>query len=432
MKLHPAFAILSILYTCTPGLAQTPLNLDEALSKSVSKSFDLRIAKVDTSLAQNEIKQSRVAFYPTLRAQANVEYVRSFQNPTTPIAVIGGSTIPNYTRFQEAATLSASYTAYDFGVRNQNLAGAREHAQANVFQEQRQARDLKLSVVDVYGKILSNYKGIQSKTAALQVHQEIFVAKQRLFEAGSLSKVEVAEQALKVAKTLDELNQFKQNFATGLQELSTYTQEKYVPDEIVPSNLFEPQRFPQQIVLDTSPDSKYYALEISKARRDVVVTQKQRLPQIALYSSYTFYGSNVNNPFSSLGNFNQRTVSVGLSATYAIFDGYKNRADVAKKRDQVKRLELEREQALWELGQKAEKLATEERAKRAQLETRAKILSNGKDKEQMEFRLAEQKITDKTKWLNEKIESLDRQLQVDNSEIERVSATIKQSILAEG
>jgi outer membrane protein len=427
-------AVLLVAFSlcCQSALGQSRLNFELLVTQSVARSFDLKLAQVDTSLSLNEIKQSKVAYYPILRTQSNIEYMQGFQNGLQQIAVIGNSSLPSYTRFQEAFTLSATYTVCDFGIRKQTLLAARQHAQASQLQQQRLIRDLKLEIVDIYAKLLSNYKGMMSKKAALTIYQQMYKDKQRLYAAGTATKVDVAEQSLKVAKALDEFNQYKQSFVDNLQDLSLRTQVKYDPDDTIPEDFSEPQNVTYPLVAENTPDARYYVLEIAKAKRELIAIQRQRYPQIGAYTSYTLYGYNQHNPFNAFGNFQQKNAQFGFSAMFSIFDGFKNRADVEKKKLEIRRLEVERDQKLWELSQRQERLVGEARLRTIQLETRGKILSNGRSKKDMHRRLAEQQVTDKTQWLNEQAETIERQLQVDTSNIDRIAAMLKQSLLSEG
>jgi outer membrane protein TolC len=410
--------------------AQDRLSFDRVLQGAAAKSYDLKLASFDHRLAKNDIKQAMVAYMPTMRLTANYEYQYGFVSSTAPVQAVNNVILPTGTRFQNAATLNTMYTLCDFGSRKNTLQAARLHADAVANQTNQQARDMKLRLADVYCDALSNWKAFKAKQKMLTLYQQLFEAKTRLHEAGNVSKVDVMEQAIKVAQTLDEINVCKQKVSTDLQNLSEYTHEIYDPDLIEIADFDEAPIFFKGFVAENTPDYKYYANELSRKAFEIRALRAQRRPQINAYSNFTQYGSDKYNPGGSLSNFGPRTMSLGVSLNWTIFDGYKNEADQEHLALEIERLKTERDQKLWGLRKQADKAYADADLYKVQMRTKAEIVSQRDSKSSAYKRLVDKKVTDKTTWLNEQAQLAEHQLDLDKAEILKQAAQVKLNILA--
>lgn len=400
------------------------------LKGGVAQSYDLKLAKTDAKLANNDIKQARVAYMPIVRLTSNTEYQYGFTGNNAQVQAVSNVILPTGTRFQGAATFNTTYTLCDFGVRGNSLRAAKSHASAMSYQMNAQSRDLKIKLTDLYCDALSNWKALKAKQRVLALYQQLFDAKKRLHEAGNVSKVDVMEQSIKVAQTLDDINVCKQKLSNDLQNLAEYTHECYDPesteiadfvDEPIVFSRFEPE---------ATPEFKYYDLELERKRAELKSIKAQRLPQIGMYSNYVWYGSDKYNPWNVPGNFGQRTLSMGFSLNWNVFDGFKNAAERERVSLEIERLKTERDQKVWALRKQADKTFVDADLYKVQMSTKAEIVSKRDTKSSAYKRLVDRQVTDKTGWLSEQAQLAEHQLDLDKADILKRAAQLKLNILA--
>ena len=310
------------------------------------------------------------------------------------------------------------------------MKAAKAHANAMVLQTDQQARDLKLRLTDVYGDALSNWKALKAKQKVLTLYQQLFDAKKRLLEAGSVSKVDVMEQAIKVAQTLDDINVCRQKLSSDLQNIAEYTHEIYDPDNIELSDFSDEPVYYQKFVAEQTPEFKYYDLELVRKRAELKSIRAQRMPQIGAYSNFIMYGSDKYNPRNVIDNFGERTVSVVFSLNWTIFDGLKNAADREKIGLEIERLKIERDQKVWALRKQADKNVADADLYRVQMATKAEIVSKRDSKSSAYKRLVDKQVTDKTSWLSEQAQLAEHQLDLDKADVLKRAAQLKLNILA--
>jgi len=408
------------------------VTFDDVLTEAVKNSYELKLAQIDYKIARSDIKILRADYFPTMRAQWNSEYLRALEQVQQQVAVVGNTIIPGSSRFQNALSLVSNYTLWDFGVRGKNLAGAKRHSEAVSAQGTQQKRNLKLKLVDLYAECLWNYKGLLAKQRALTFYQQLFAIKRRLYDAGTISKVDVSDQALRVAKTFDEINELKQAFVENLKAISVYTQTTYDPEATMLKDFDDESASSSVFVAEDTPEYKFYQLEIERKKLELQAISRQRLPQIGLYSYYLFYGSDPTSPGRAISDFHQRTVSGGISLSVPLFDGFKNSAERAKKRLEISRLETERDQKLWHLRQEYERMATDAGLYKVQMSTKATILSQGEEKAGMCLKLSDTRVTDKTAWLMEQAELAEREFKLQKASVQRIASIKKLELLCEG
>lgn len=423
------FACILAVTWLQPVLSAT-LTYDRVLKAGISSSYDLKLAKTDAKLANNDIKQARVAFMPIVRLTSNTEYQYGFVGNNAQVQAVSNVILPTGTRFQGAATFNTTYTLYDFGVRGNSLRAAKSHAAAMMHQSNSQLRDLKIKLTDLYCDALSNWKALKAKQRMLALYQELFDAKKRLHEAGNVSKVDVMEQSIKVAQTLDDINVCKQHLSSDLQNLAEYTHETYDPDSTEISDFADEPILFTHFDAEATPEFKYYDLELDRKRAELKSIRAQRLPQIGMYSNYVLYGSDKYKPWNVPGNFGQRTVSVGLSLNWNVFDGFKNAADHERVSLEIERLKTEREQKVWALRKQADKTFADADLFKVQMSTKAEIVSKRDTKSSAYKRLVDKQVADKTGWLSEQAQLAEHQLDLDKADILKRAAQLKLNILA--
>lgn len=409
------------------------LNLDHVIQKAIASSYELKLANVDIQIGKTDVQAARSDYFPTVRANINTEYLKGLQTGFQPVTAVGNTVIPTGTRYQASASLSFNQTILDFGARKYKVSMAKQSTAAKSATYLQTLRNLKLKLIDLYTEALISYKSIQANEALLELAQQAYQCKKLLYQAGTSSKLEVAEEAIEVAQLRDTVQVYKDQLQQQLQSLSYFTHEPYgLADTELTNIIDEPQAQPLAFSVVKSPEVRIYDALIHQKQNEVKWLKRQALPQVSVYSYYNLYGFNPDRWPKAVTNLSQRTVSLGLSMTLPIFDGFKNHAAIEKAKLEQEKIMLEKSEKLAQLEHQAKLYNSQIEGYEIQLRTKATLLKKAQDKLTLVKRLSDQRIIDQTQAIKEHRERIRKQLEVEKSILQGVSALKKLKVMAEG
>lgn len=435
---------LLIIFFSSKTLAET-LTYRDTLNQAINNSFDLKISKLDIDISKAELKAARSDLYPMLNFQVNSEHNNDLSN-STQYAYAGNNVITPYTLYRNMAYATVSYNLLDFGVVGKKILIAKKTLDQKVISEELQLKDLKLKILDLYTKTLLSNNEIKTKTEILKVYEEIFTAKERLFQAGTQDKISVMDEAVNIAKTQNDIEDSKLQLKTSLQDLASYTRQKYDPkklevldlDEmniqtnIVPVNNVEPlkakvadESLDFSFNPENSPEAKYYNFELEKKKAELDMYKKQRYPAFKLYASYAMYGQDLNHYSAALRDITQRSVTVGVSGNLPVFDGFKNKASREKAAIEFQKLQLQKEKKLLELATEYEKTYASYDTYIQELSIKKNLLNKVKEKLDSLDRMSKNGIIDKNQMLKAKADLLTQEFDLEKNII-NISSKIKE------
>lgn len=421
------------------------LTYRSVLQQAVNNSFDLKISKLDIDISKADLKSARSDLYPMLTAQANSEYNNGLGNPSN-INYVGNTVVSSYNQYRNLAFLGLQYNLFDFGARGKKILIAKKDVDQKQIALDLQLKDLKLKVLDLYTKTLQYNEEIKTKTEILKVYEDIFHNKERLFQAGVKDKISVMDEAVKIARTQDDIANSRLELKNALNDLASYTRQKYqtknlevldfeemnIPNAIVPVNNFEPLK--AKVATDeldlsfnskNSLEAKYYDFEIEKKKAELDLYKRQRLPSFKFYTNYLLYGQDPNQYFSAMENLKQTSVTIGISGTYTIFDGFKNRATCQKAALEMKRLQLEKEKKLNELETAYEKSYASYTTYSEELSGKKDMLNRVKEKLSALNRMSENGMAEKNDILTTKADLLSQEFELEKNIVD-ISSKIKE------
>lgn len=427
------FGLFVFLYLfISPALAE-PVSLEQIIQQAVERSLELKIATVDVALAKNDVKAARVDYFPVIRGNLNTEYQHSLQSQPSQVTTVNNMVLPIGTRYQNSIGLNLNHTLLDFGTRRYKLSGAKQGVQAKALESERLKRELQLKLIDLYTDALISYKSKKAHEALFQLAQQQYMAKRRLQAAGQLSTIPVAEEAIQMAQYLDRMQGFQDQLIQKLQEITYYTQERYEPQTLELTDLVADTTQPTfSITVTHSPDARIYDTLIAQKQAEISALKRQKLPTLSLYSYYNLYGFDPESWHKSVTNLSQRTVTVGLSVSLPIFDGFKNKTAVERAELEKEKLQLQKADRLAKLQNQVEIYQQQATGYGVELKTRAVILNKTQDKLTMLNRLTEQKVVDATQAIQEHMSRIQKQLDVEKSLIQQMATLKKLNVLAEG
>lgn len=437
--------IITLIFIFNSTAMADVLTYRSTLQQAVNNSFDLKISKLDIDISKADLKSARADFYPILSAQANSEYNNGLGNPSN-INYVGNTVVSSYNQYRNLAFMGLQYNLFDFGATGKKVLMAKKDVEQKKVALDLQMKDLKLKVLDLYTKTLQYNEEIKTKTEILKVYEEIFHNKERLFQAGTNDKISVMDEAVKIARTQDDIENSKLELKNVLNDLTSYTRQKYeaknlevldfeemnIPNGIVPINNFEPLK--AKVVADeldlsfnskNSLEAKYYDFEIEKKKAELELYKRQRLPSFKFYTNYLLYGQDPNQYFSALGNLRQTSVTVGISGTYTFFDGFKNKASKEKAALEIKRLQLEKEKKLNEIETAYEKSYASYNTYKEELNVKKNLLNRVKEKLSALNRMSQNGMAEKNDLLTAKADLLSQEFELEKN-IVNISSKIKE------
>lgn len=408
------------------------LTLDAVINKSIDASYELKIAQMDIKINRTDVKAARAEYFPTIRATLNTEYLRDLEKEFRPVTAVGNNVIPAGTRFQNSIGVSLNQSLIDFGSRKQKVAMAKQATNAKAAAYFQALRDLKIKVTDLYTDALISYKALKANESMLALAQQGYQLKKRLYQAGTTSNLDVAEEAIQVAQTLDNIQVHKDQLQQHLQNLGYFTHESYNLAATELADLRdEPDKQPAPVNVGASPEARMYDALISQKKSEVAYLKRQYLPQVSLYSYYNLYGFDADQWSKSIANLSQRTVSLGVSIALPIFDGLKNHAAIQKAELEREKLALQKAEKLAQLQHQANQYVAQVEGYSVQLQTKARILNKAQDKLTMVNRLSEQQLVEQSRAIKEHMERIKKQLEVEKSLVQGITALKKLKIMAE-
>lgn len=437
-----SFICLLLLYT---EVKAETLTYKTTLNKAINNSFDLKISNLDIDISKAELKGARADLFPTLYTQVNTEYNNGLGN-TSNINYVGNTVVSSYTQYRNLAMLGLQYNLFDFGAIGKKVLIAKKDVEQKKVALDLQLKDLKLKILDIYTKTLQYNEEIKTKSEILKVYEDMFHNKERLFLAGTSDKISVMDEAVKIAKTQDDIHNSKLELKNALNDLSSYTMQKYsstnieildfeemnIENNIVPIGYFEPLKakvVEDELDLSFNPhnslEAKYYDFEIEKKKAELEMYKRQRLPAFKFYTNYLFYGADPDNYFSSYSNFKQTSLAFGISGSFAFFDGFKNKASKEKAALEIKRLQLEKEKKLTELRTEYEKTFNSYQTYTEELILKKGLLKQVAEKLNALDRMSENGLIGKNELLTARADLLNQEFELQKNIVD-ISSKIKQ------
>jgi outer membrane protein len=426
--------LLAILVVPLVSQAATKLDFDSVLRATLRHSYDIRMAAVDIGISKSQLKEARSAYFPALSLRFNFQYTKDLTNATaSQVTAVGETILVQNTFFQNSLSFNGSLNLYDFGAREDRVFIAAKDIPLKRAVHLQSVRDTKVSVLQTYRDLLLITGDLSSRQELLVLYQDLALTTERLCAAGLASKVDVSDQAIKVVKLLEEINNLKLKLSSSLQDLSFLTGEKYGEEGLKLAALSMEQENENSFSLSASPEYRIYQLALERKRAELNLVEKELFyPQFGLYSNYILYGQDPSSYKASCGDFKERNFYVGLVASIPIFDGFKKSAHVDRAKLEMERIQIEKEKKLSELSSRYEKLREETRVLERTLANQRTIMAKTEDNTLMTGRLADQKVVDHIEYLKRQIEFVSQRQEIVRAETLKSAAVLELRMLADG
>ncbi len=435
-----------ILITALAGIVCLPvaaeeLDFKEFVSAAFENSYNMKLAKIERSIASKGIKEAQSGYYPTLNAFATTERYNDLTHGQAQITAVGNEILLNRNYYQDMASVGLTYNVFDFGIRRKGLEIAKADEKQKELLLMKTSRDLRLDTVDIYGEILNLYKIVKIKTETLDLQNELIAINKRLRGAGELSEIDLVEGEIAAVETKSELDKTKNHLAKILTEVSYYTNRSYNPEDLTVSDfpsstedvLSDGVLYLSADILDFVPENSFEAqaadLEILKKKKDYEIQKKSNFPKVRFDTRYNFYGSDTSNFFYGIEDISQRSLTIRLSASMVLFDGFKNSSAVSKKKFEIEKAKVEKECQLAELKKKYEQIILDAKNSKIQYENNILALELVNKNLENLRRLKQSGLVSQAECIQKQIALLRKKQELEESQIKIYTACYKLKVL---
>ncbi len=421
---------------CSSAVFCRELNFNDFLSEALIHSYNLKILEINSQISKKQIKEARADYFPILNGYATMQRYNDLRDSDLPITAVGNEILLNRSYYQDMASVGLNYKIFDYGIRKRQLDIARADDKQKELLLLKGVKDLKIDIIELYAQTLNLYKQSQIKESILSLQDELYIIRKRLRKAGQLSEIDIIDNEIKIEEIKSDLNKINTNLAKKLVEASFYTGEQYdIKDtqikDFAPLSFVSDNNISEQntdtpiklsikmdaISLDESLENKIYDLEISKKKKEYEIQKRANFPKLQLDTRYNLYGSDPSSFPSSIGDISQTSLSFRVSTSFVLFDGFKNINTIRKKKLEVEKIKVAKQQKLAELKKEYEQIQLDSESAIQQAQSNAKTLALVDKNLKMLERLNASGTVDKIKCINKKLDLLDKKLELEQNQI---------------
>ncbi|HAR62768.1 MAG TPA: hypothetical protein DCS13_04825 [Candidatus Margulisbacteria bacterium] len=425
-----AACLLVLLFS--PAHSMT-ISLDEVLSQAISYSYDLQQSAIDIDISRANERSRNSLYLPALKLRFNSEYTKDLLSNKSNVVSIGDSLLGNSTKYQDSISIILTSPLFYYDILQKRSYIDRQDVSMKSLIHRKNQVDLKVHILEMYKKILLLSKELFVKKELFLCYKELFNLKDRLNNAGSVSKVEVADQALEIAYIVNGIDSLKLKLRDALLDLSFYTGISYDEEALIIKNIDSDWIAGKEITVSANNSLEYRIcqLELEKKKAELDIALKENWPKIDLYVQYALYGSDKESLKTALRDMKGTSLTAGISSSLGLFDGFRNAANIERLTLELKRLEIESNKIIFQTKQNQLKLVMLLNQHSTGLQNNKEIVTKINSKSAMIGKLVQQQITDRESVLVNRINETNQKFELERNNITMVSEIKKMVLLSE-
>ena len=331
--LSVVFSIFCMLISFS-SRAQEVLTLREALDQALSNNLQVKQAQMQASLSEEDVKQARMNFFPTLNAgvDGNLRWGKSFDQLT-------GSLINQSTNSLNG-NVNASASVFQGFARTNQVSANKYLLLADQSNIEKIKSDLTLSVVTTYLEALTNQDLLAAGEQQLALSRSQLEVEQINYDVGNKTLADLSQARSLVAA--DELNVTSAQNAYDLSVLNlkqlmemdpsipVELETPALPEVSLSANPYTAAELFAQI-RETYPEIKQAEYNSLAAKTNIAIAKSGYYPELSLRGSAgTGYSS-----AQQSSDFNQQLSDnlneyIGFSLSIPIFNNFRTKIAVSK------------------------------------------------------------------------------------------------------
>ena len=339
-------AVLVLLLTGSAGAQDREgWSLQQCIDYALQNNIQIKTQEVSLENAEASLEQAKAQQYPTLNFSSS--FGANFQNVTTYneyMEKAGGMSVSNN------FGLNSGLALYQGGRLRNTVKQSQVQRDATELDVEQARIDLEISVAQAFLQVLYNHESLELNRQAEELSARQVERGEQLFQAGSISRVELAQlksqhasdryQCVAAENTLENSRlQLKQLLELGLDQ--PFEIQYPVIDDAVVGTPIPDLADVYAEALATLPQVKSSELDIESADLGVKIAKGSALPSISMNAGIsTGYSSGSENRyFDQLGN--KLGESLGLNLSLPIFNGKQVRTNIKKAQLQLESARLQ-------------------------------------------------------------------------------------------
>lgn len=341
-KLTLALSLIFITGFVQKSNAQEIITIQQAIEETLHNNLQVKKSQYSEDLAGQNLKQSKLALYPTLNAGAD-------QNMGWGRNNLGNTGIyENTQNYSFSPGASLGFDLFNGLSKINQIKQNKILLEAGKANTDKIKNDLILQVITSYMEILYNKDRLSAAKQQLSVAQQQQKQQQELLDVGNKTLADLAESKSQTATAQLDVttaeNALSISYLTLAQLMDIPSSTRYDVQAPVLAEFNKPSvnYNAEQVYSDAInlfPDIKLAALQTASAKKGIDVAKGSLYPRLTLSGSYgSFYNYNYNLPANvqnlSFSNQIKNNVSkgVGIGLSIPIFNGLQSRIGVKKAR----------------------------------------------------------------------------------------------------
>jgi len=308
--------------------AKKEWTLQDCINYAVENNIQIKQSKLTQLSGKEDLEQAKAQLFPILSGQVNQDFVN-----------YPSDRVLTNNQYSGSYKVSANWVLYDGNKRVNAIKQEELNDQANLLDVETNVNDIRMALVRAYMQVLYATEGVTLSSQTMDVSKAQVDRARELFDAGSISRVdlsqlesEYASDQYNLVKAQNNLASYKIQLKQLLEmDLSETIEVKW--PEITDTDVRYPLPEKQMIyntALEVMPEIERASLEIDIADLDIKKAKAGYLPSISLSAGVGT--GNVSGMDYSFGQqaWDKMNESISLNVSVPIYSQRKNKTAVNK------------------------------------------------------------------------------------------------------
>ncbi|MCK9342435.1 MAG: TolC family protein [Massilibacteroides sp.] len=308
--------------------AKKEWTLQDCINYAVENNIQIKQSKLTQLSGKEDLEQAKAQLFPILSGQVNQDFVN---HPSDRVLTNN--------QYSGSYKVSANWVLYDGNKRVNAIKQEELNDQANLLDVETNVNDIRMALVRAYMQVLYATEGVTLSSQTMDVSKAQVDRARELFDAGSISRVDLAQLESQYASDQYNLVKAQNNLASYKiqlkqlleMDLSETIEVKW--PEITDTDVRYPLPEKQMIyntALEVMPEIERASLEIDIADLDIKKAKAGYLPSISLSAGVGT--GNVSGMDYSFGQqaWDKMNESISLNVSVPIYSQRKNKTAVNK------------------------------------------------------------------------------------------------------
>ncbi|MCB0290285.1 MAG: TolC family protein [Calditrichaeota bacterium] len=352
------FFILLISFNAWGQEGPTPISLQECIRIAFERNADVQISRNAAQIAGHNYTASYSSVLPRVNTNYSATNFRSgdattqqdvpvFDSTNTVVGFVNQEvTNPGFERNSYRASLDVGLDLFDGGAMWNNIRKSKADKNAAYHSLNVQIDQTITAVAENYLNLLKQEKLLEVNTLAVQRSQDNLDRSEKMFEIGSVAKVDVFRARVNLGNDRISLISQRNTVHQAKQTLNVAMgREPNTPLEISKDVNFDYQLPPLESLLnsamDQQPEIKRREMELRSRELNVSLSKSSFLPSLSAFFSYGRSNSVFDKIYSDV---NQNwSVTVGVQGSFNLFNGFQDMVNHQNAKLNVKSTQIDLE-----------------------------------------------------------------------------------------